>query len=74
MRSMEMVTDTTDHHRVTKNWDEAYSCLVGHGLPVLRVTINEKDQATVIWRNEPTPADLIRANRLIRNTVPAHSW
>ena len=74
MRSMEMVTDTTDHHRVTKNWDEATSALIGHALPVVRVEINDEGQTTVIWRNEPTPDDLIRANRLIRNTVPAHSW
>ena len=74
MRSMETVTDPTDHHRVTKNWDEATSALIGHALPVVRVEINDEGQASVIWRNEPTPADLIRANRLIRNTVPTHSW
>ena len=74
MRSMEMVPEYTDHDKVTKNWDEAYSCLVGHGLQVVRVTINEKDQATVIWRNEPTPEDQMRANRLLRDTVPLHSW
>ena len=74
MRSMEMVTDTTDHHRVTKNWDEATSALIGHALPVVRVEINEDGQATVIWRNEPTPDQQAKAISLIRGTVPSHAW
>ena len=74
MRPTETVTDTSDHHRVTKNWDEATSTLIGHGLPIVRVEINEEGQAFVIWRNEPTPDQQAKAISLIRGTVPSHAW
>ena len=74
MRLMETATDTTDHHRVTKNWDAATSALIGHALPVIRVEINEAGQTTVIWRNEPTPEQQAKAMSLIRGTVPSHAW
>jgi hypothetical protein len=66
-------SDRLDH--VTTNWDEAYSCLIGNGLAVLRVTKSSPEgQVAVIWRNEPSPADQMKANRLLRDVVPTHSW
>jgi hypothetical protein len=66
-------SDRLNH--VNPNWDEAYSCLVGHGLAVLRVTKSSPEgQVTVIWRQEPTPDEQMKANRLISGVVPTHSW
>ena len=66
-------SDRLDH--VTIADEPAYSCLIGHGLPVLRV---EKQlpagTLAVVWRNEPTPEQQMQANRLIRGVVPTHSW
>lgn len=66
-------SDRLDH--VTTNWNEATSTLLAHALPVLRVTETfPGGQVTVIWRSEPTPEQQMKANRLIRNVVPTHSW
>lgn len=66
-----MPSDLVDH--VNSNWDEAYSCLIGNGLAVLRVTKSSPaGQVTVIWRSPPSPADQMKANRLIG--AAAHSW
>lgn len=66
-------SDRLDH--VTTNWDEATSTLLGHALPVLRVTESfPGGNVTVIWRNEPTPEQQMKANRLIQGVVPTHAW
>jgi hypothetical protein len=66
-------SDRLDH--VTVNWDEAYSCLVAHGLPVLRVEKHEPaGTVCVIWRSPPTPEQQTTANRLVSGVVPTHSW
>lgn len=66
-------SDRLDH--VTVSWDEAYSTLVAHSLPVLRVEKSlPAGSVAVIWRNEPSPADQMKANRLLRDVVPTHSW
>lgn len=66
-------SDRLDH--VTINWDEATSTLLAHALPVLRVTESfPGGNVTVIWRNEPTPEQQMKANRLIRGVVPTHAW
>lgn len=75
MQSIETITDTSGHHRLTENWDEATSALIGHALPVVRVEINEEGQATIIWRNEPTQGDKDKAISHIRGGVPvSHAW
>ena len=74
MQSFETITDTSDHHRVTTNWDEATSTLIGHCLPIVRVERRSEDDVTVIWRNEPTPEQQAKANSLIRGTVPSHAY
>lgn len=66
-------SDRLDH--VTTNWDEATTTLLGHCLPVSRVTESfPGGNVTIIWRQEPTPEQQMLANRLIRNVVPTHSW
>jgi hypothetical protein len=66
-------SDRLDH--VTTNWDTATSTLLAHALPVLRVTETfPSGNVTVIWRNEPTPEQQMKANRLIKGVVPTHSW
>lgn len=66
-------SDRLDH--VTTNWDAATTCLLGHCLPVLRVTESfPGGSVCVIWRNEPTPEQQMQANRLIRGVVPTHAW
>jgi hypothetical protein len=62
-------------HEVTTNWDAATTTLLGHCLPVLRVTESFPGAAaTIIWRREPSPAEQMQANRLIRGVVPTHCW
>jgi hypothetical protein len=64
-------SDRLDH--VNPNWDEAYSCLVAHALPALRVTKSSPEGAVnIVWRNEPTPEQQLAANRLIG--AATHSW
>ena len=66
-------SDRLDHVTVSDN--EAYSCLVAHSLPVLRVEKHlPGDSVTVIWRNPPTPEQQLAANRLMNGVVPTHSW
>jgi len=66
-------SDRLDH--VTTNRDAATSTLLAHALPVLRVEESfPSGSVCVIWRNEPTPAQQMQANRLIRGVVPTHAW
>lgn len=66
-----MESDRLDH--VTISDDEAYSCLVAHCLPVLRVERSRPaGTLAVIWRNPPTPEQQMRANRLIG--AAGHAW
>lgn len=66
-----MDSDRLDH--VTVADESAYSCLIAHGLPVLRVEVSKPNgNLTVTWRNEPTPEQREHANRLIIGTVPVH--
>lgn len=66
-------SDRLDHVRVS--WDDAYSCLVAHCLPVLRVERSVPEgQVAVIWRNEPTGEHRAKANRLLRGVAASHAW
>lgn len=66
-------SDRLDH--VTVSDDEAYSCLIGHNLPVRAVERQlPEGSLCVIWRNEPTPEQQLAANRLVRGVVPTHAW
>lgn len=68
-----MDSDRLDH--VTVSDDEAYSCLLGHGLPVLRVEFSRRsDQVIVTWRNPPTSGQQERAASLLLGTVPSHAF
>ena len=68
-----MHSDGLDH--VTVADEEAYSCLIGHCLPVLRVEIQRPSgQVSVIWRNPPTPDQQERADSLLRGIVPSHAF
>jgi hypothetical protein len=70
---MANASDRLDH--VTVADEEAFSCLVAHSLPVLRVEKSlPHGSLCVIWRNCPSPEQQLRANRLIRGQVPTHSW
>lgn len=66
-----MNSDRVDH--VTVADEEAYSCLLGHGLPVLRVEISRPSgQVIVTWRNPPTAEHQAKANSLFQGTAPTH--
>lgn len=68
-----MDSDRLGH--VTVNWDEAYSALVAHCLPVLRVEKSlPAGGVAIIWRNEPTQADREKADRLLRGVAASHVW
>ena len=53
-------------------WYEALTTLIGHNLPVCRVTANGRSQVSVIWRNPPTDAQKAAAEGLIGTAQ--HSW
>ncbi len=54
-------------------WREAFTCLIAHNLPVLRVERRGKSIA-VHWRTVPAQSQLSTASRLlgpVRHHVPA---
>jgi hypothetical protein len=64
-------SDMLDH--VNPNWDEAYTSLVAHALPVLRVTKSSPEGVVnIVWRNPPTENQQAKALELIGPA--SHSW
>lgn len=60
---------------VTVSDDEAYSVLVAHCLPVLRVEVAQPlGRITVIWRNPPTTLQRETATRLLSGVAASHAW
>lgn len=58
---------------VTVADEEAYTALVAHCLPILRVEKSlPAGNRCVIWRNEPRPDEQMKANRLIG--AATHAW
>ena len=64
--------DEDDSCVPSPTWFEAMTTLIGHGLPVCRVTTNCHNQVTVIWRNPPTDDQKAAADALIGSAQ--HSW
>lgn len=73
MRQLPMAEGRSDLDRVTTNWDEATSTLIGHSLPVIRVE-RGGGRVCVIWRTEPTPDQIAKANSLLHGVAPSHGW
>jgi hypothetical protein len=58
---------------VTVSDDEAYTCLVAHALPVLRVEQQQPNgPRCIIWRSPPTEDQQAKAIELIGTA--SHSW
>jgi len=58
---------------VTVSDDEAYTCLIAHALPVLRVEQQRPDgPRCIIWRNPPSDADQAKALELVGQA--SHAW
>ena len=58
---------------VTVSDDEAYTCLIAHALPVLRVEQQRPDgPRCIIWRNPPTDDQQTKAIELIGTAQ--HAW